>query len=214
MSGNVSEARHETDRPGDVSPATILFGVILLMLGVLWLLDIGDIIDVTWTLVGSVTLILIGIMLIVTARRDSPEGMIFLGIVLSAVVLLGSLASWPSFEGGVGENDIAPASFEQVEAEYSWAVGSQEIDFSDVSFPEGATSVELRLGTGNIQVIIPDDVAVRVDWSIGLGNADVFDENRSGVNPGGSYQSEGFDSAETQLEIDVSLGMGSLEVRR
>ncbi len=196
-----------------VSPATILFGLILLTLGALWLLDVSGAMSVTWTLVGSVILILIGVLLIVAARQDAHGGMIFLGIVLSAVVLLGSLASWPSFEGGVGDRQIAPQTMEELEAEYSWSVGNQEVDLTQLDYPDGETDVSIRLGTGNLEVTLPDDVGYRIEWTVGLGNADIFDENHTGVSLGSTYTSDDVDDARSVLVLDLQVGLGNLEVR-
>jgi hypothetical protein len=199
----------DADQDG-VSPATILFGVILLTLGGLWLLDVAGAISVTWTLVGSIMLILIGILLIVAARQDSHGGMIFLGIVLSAIVLLGSLASWPSFDGGVGDQQIAPHTFTEVEREYAWSVGNQEVDLSNVEFPDGETEILIRLGTGNLEVTMPEDVGYRITWSVGLGNADIFEENHTGIGLDGTKEEDV--DADAVIVLELSVGLGNLEV--
>lgn len=212
MVDNYYEDTEPIERSG-VSASTVLFGLILVTLGGLWLLDVSGVMGVTWTLVGSVILILIGVLLIAAARYDTHGGMIFLGIVLSAVVLLGSLASWPSFDGGVGDRLISPQTMEELASEYSWSVGNQEVDFTDIELPEGETEVAIRLGTGNLEITIPDDVGYRIDWTVGLGNADVFDENHTGVSLGSSYTSDNADDADTVLVLDLQVGLGNMEVR-
>ncbi len=212
MSADIQRTQGTADPRGGMSPATILFGLILLTLGVLWLLDVSEIMSVTWTLVGSAILIVIGVLLIAVARQGSHGGMIFLGIVLSAVVLLGSLASWPSFEGGVGDSQVTPTSIAELEDEYSWSIGNQEIDLSNVDFPDARTTVSIRLGTGNLEITIPDDIAYRVEWSVGLGNADVFDENHTGAGLDGVYESDDYEGADRAIVLEIQLGLGSLEV--
>jgi hypothetical protein len=213
VTGPVFDTPSHPDVRESVSPATILFGLILLMLGMLWLLDVAGVFDITWTLVGSFVLILIGVLLIAAARHGSHGGMIFLGIVLSVVVLLGSLASWPSFEGGVGDRAISPTSMTELESEYNWGVGSQEIDLSSIDFPEGETSIAVQMGVGDLQIHLPSGLAYHIEWSVGLGDAQILDRNQSGISLDGTYESDGFDDAERQLSIEVQLGMGALEVR-
>jgi hypothetical protein len=213
VTGPVFDTPSHPDVRESVSPATILFGLILLMLGMLWLLDVAGVFDITWTLVGSFVLILIGVLLIAAARHGSHGGMIFLGIVLSVVVLLGSLASWPSFEGGVGDRAISPTSMTELESEYDWGVGSQEIDLRSIDFPEGETSIAVQMGVGDLQVHLPPGLAYHIEWSVGLGDAQILDRNQSGISLDGTYESDGFDDAERQLSIEVQLGMGALEVR-
>lgn len=214
MSTDVHESRaNDSGSPG-VSMTTILFGLILLTLGLLWLLDAGGAISVTWTLVGSVMLIVIGVLLIAAARHGSHEGMIFIGISLSVIVVFGSLASWPSFEGGVGENDIAPADLSELKDEYQWSVGEQDTDFSNVEFPEGTTSISIQLGTGNLKVLIPDDIEYRVDWNIGIGNAEVLGRSGSGLGVDGRVTSDDYEAAARSLELEIQVGIGAVEVRR
>jgi hypothetical protein len=218
VTGDVQErpiyAEPEGEHQEGMSPATILFGLILLILGSLWLLDVADIISVTWTLVGSVILILIGLALIAVARHGSHGGMIFVGIVLSFVVMLGSLASWPSFEGGVGDRAITPTTMAELEAEYSWGAGSQVIDFRQLEFPAGETSVRIQMGMGDLELLVPDDVAHEVEWSVGVGDVKVFDRSQSGVGLNGTYEDDDYNTAERQLSIDIQLGMGAVEVGR
>jgi hypothetical protein len=209
----VFDSPTQPDSRDGVSPATILFGLVLLMLGMLWLLDVAGMFDITWTLVGSFILILIGVLLIAAARHGSHGGMIFLGIVLSVVVLLGSLASWPSFEGGVGDRAISPGSITDLASEYNWGVGSQEIDLRAIDFPEGETLIAVQMGVGDLQIHLPPDLAYHIEWSVGLGDAQILDRNQSGISLDGTYESEGYEDAERQLSIEVQLGMGALEVR-
>jgi hypothetical protein len=218
MTGDTKErsgfAEETFEEPGGMSPATVLFGLVLLILGSLWLLDVSNVVNVTWTLVGSAILILIGVLLIAVARHGSHGGMIFVGIVLSVIVLLGSMASWPSFEGGVGDRAITPETLTELEAEYTWGAGSQEIDLRQVDFPDGATDIRIQMGMGDLNVRVPDDMAYRIDWSVGVGDVQVFERSQSGVGLNGTYEDEDYDSAERQLEIEIQLGMGAVEVRR
>lgn len=216
MSGDVYEARDEQRQPDTgegFSAATILFGLILLILGSLWLLDVAGIFNVTWTLVGSVVLILIGTILIGVARHGSHGGMIFLGIVLSFIVLLGSLASWPTFEGGVGDRTITPAGMSELEDEYNWGVGSHLIDFTELELPEGETDVRIQMGVGDLQIRVPEDASYEIDWSVGVGESQVFERNQSGVSLNGSFESDDYDSAERRFAIEIQLGIGALEVQ-
>jgi hypothetical protein len=213
VTGNVQHVHGTPETQDSVSPGTILFGLILLILGTLWLLDISDVISVTWTLVGSVVLILIGVLLIGAARHGSHGGMVFLGIVLSFVVLLGSLASWPSFEGGVGDRAITPTSMDELESQYNWGVGSQQINLGDVQLPEGVTEVRVQMGVGDLEIIVPEDVAYQIDWTVGLGDAQILERNQSGVSLNGTFESDDYDTAGQQLSLEIQLGMGALEVR-
>lgn len=195
-----------------ISLGTILFGLILITLGALWLLNVSGAIDVTWTFVAAVMLVLVGVALLIGAREGSHGGLIFLGIVLTAVVAIGSLASWPSIGAGVGERAYTPESINEVESSYSWGIGTQSVDLRNIDFPDGRTEISMQLGTGEINVWVPDDIAIRVEWQVGVGDVQVVDRDQSGVGLRGTYESPGFEDADRQLTLDIQLGMGALEV--
>jgi hypothetical protein len=212
VSFDVQNRPASDESSGGISLGTILFGLILLFIGLLWLLDVADVLSVTWTLVGSIILVVIGVLLIFGARTGAHGGMIFLGIVLSVIVLLGSLANWPSFQGGVGDRSVAPATFEEVEERYSWALGNHYVDLSEIEFPEGETEVTVQLGTGEMLVTLPEDIAYKIDWSVGVGDAQILDTNRSGVGLAGDLESDDYDGADRRLVLTLRLGIGSMEV--
>jgi hypothetical protein len=197
-----------------LSLGTVVFGLILLAIGIIWLLDVSDVVDVTWTFVGAVMLVLVGIGLIVGARQGSHGGLIFLGIVLSIFVLVGSLTTWPGVGGGVGERTADPQTIGEVGETYNWALGSQTVDLRNVDFPSGETTVNVRLGMGEAVVRVPQNIGVRVEWQIGAGNIEVFDREQSGLGLSDSYQTENFADQETRLILDIQIGMGSVEVTR
>lgn len=203
------------DEPGGgISLGTILFGLILLAIGVLWLLDLTGALDITWTIVGAVMLVLVGLALFVGAREGSHGGLVFLGIVLSVVVLFGSLATWPSFNTEVGERSIAPESVEAIEDEYEWGAGESTLDLRDVDFPEGETDVSIQLGAGEVVVYVPEDIGVRIDWQAGVGNVQIIGREQSGFGIDGSYETEGFADEPIRLFLDVQVGAGRIEVRQ
>lgn len=210
---NVTERQYppREDTQG-LSIGTILFGVILLALGVLWLLDAAGAIDVTWTFVGAVMLVLIGVALLIGAREGSHGGMIFVGLVLTVVVLAGSFITVPAFWNGVGERETVPETFEAVEESYNWGVGSQRIDFREVAFPEGETEISVQLGTGELLIFVPSDIGVDVSWRVGMGEAQVLDREHSGIGLNGDHQTANYDEQERQLRLSIQLGMGSVEV--
>lgn len=199
--------------PG-ISPGTVLFGLILLSLGLLWLLDIANVIDITWTFVSAVMLILVGIALILGAREGSHGGLVFLGVVLTLVVLIGSLVTWPGVSGAVGERSVRPATIENVDETYSWGIGSQTVDLRDVEFPAGETTIQIQQGIGEIVVRLPEDTGYRVEWSGGVGNAVVFDREQSGFGLGGTQTSDGFDQQDSRVVLDIQLGIGAIAVRQ
>jgi hypothetical protein len=205
--------RRVEDRTG-ASLGTIFFGLILMVLGGMWLLDLAGVLDITWTVVGAVLLVLIGVALIAGAREGAHGGLIALGIFLAVILAIASLATLPSPGAGIGERTVTPTTLAEVEDEYDWAIGSQTLDLRQVDFDAGAYEIDLRLGMGELTVIVPQDVEFRVIWSVGAGEARFPERQHSGVGISGDYATPNFGNADVSIEFDVSVGMGQIEVRQ
>jgi len=80
-----------------------------------------------------------------------------------------------------------------------------------VFLPEqGSYAAEIDGGLGQIIVYLPEDVGVKLNVDIGIGSIEVPDYLQQ---EGGVYVSPGYDKAEEHIELDVSLGIGIIEVR-
>ena len=80
-----------------------------------------------------------------------------------------------------------------------------------VFLPEqGSYAAEIDGGLGQIIVYLPEDVGIKLNVDIGIGSIKVPDYLRQ---EGGVYVSPDYDKAEEHIELDVSLGIGSIEVR-
>ena len=77
----------------------------------------------------------------------------------------------------------------------------------------GTTATAVRLGIGQLRVRVPPDVTVRFDGSAGVGDVAVLSRTRSGVAPSIDGVDRGA-STERVLDLDVAVGVGSIEVTR
>lgn len=75
----------------------------------------------------------------------------------------------------------------------------------------GFTMAKIDSGVGSIQVRIPDGVAASIRASGGLTSTRV-DRNRF-PRSGGRYQSPDYEEAENRVELVVSTGVGSIDIR-
>jgi hypothetical protein len=73
------------------------------------------------------------------------------------------------------------------------------------------TRAEAHCGVASVQINIPEGVAARIRSSGGLSNVSIDRERFP--RSGGAYQSPDYDTAEYQLELYLSMGVGSLVVR-
>lgn len=83
----------------------------------------------------------------------------------------------------------------------------------DIILParSGNLSVNAKTGAGNVMVTIPPGIEARIHATTGLGKA-IVDQRFSKID-NYSYQSAGYESAGTQVEITASSGAGNVIVK-
>jgi len=191
----------------------LLAGVVLVVLGAAWLLEILGAVEVPWDVVLPGGLILIGAVLLLNARSASGQGgLIATGIVLTVVLALGSAIDFP-ISGGVGERREVPTSAAQLEEGYRLAVGQLTVDLTELSSDgqsRGDLRMRARVGIGQLVVIVPEDLPVRVEARAGLGNVRVFGTEGSGFD----VERTADRGTDARLELVLSVGLGQVEVRR
>ncbi|MCO5177189.1 MAG: cell wall-active antibiotics response protein [Thermomicrobiales bacterium] len=193
-----------------VSTGTLLLGGVLIVVGVLWLLQRADIIASPWRAALPGVLIAVGVAILIEARRRLDGGLVTIGVLLTLILSITSIADIP-IGGGVGDRDHRPTSMAEVNSPYKLSVGEQILDFSAVDFPEGETVIEAKQGVGDLTIIVPRDIGMKIDWRVGVGEADIFDQEQSGVGNDGVVTRNEDNSR--QLRINASVGLGQLEVR-
>jgi hypothetical protein len=120
-------------------------------------------------------------------------------------------------EVGVGGMQInLPATGKSYEVRLNGSVGE-----SRISIEEGAEiTMDIQGGVGNVIIDIPNEAAVRLEANTGVGRINVpsnFLRTRGNeeniVGESGTWESEGFSSADRQIFITFEGGVGSLTIR-
>lgn len=214
MTGAPATARRA--RPPHVGWGRLMWGAALLAAGGVWLLDATGAVAVDYSRTIAAALIVVGVV-VPFVPRDEQAGVIGLGVVLSAatliVVLTGPAIDPGLLRQGVGDASVTLQSATQVEQRYEHGVGDFTVDLRQVELPVGTTATAVRLGIGQLRVHVPPDVTVRFDGNAGLGDVAVLSRTRSGVAPSLDGVDRGA-SAERVLDLDVAVGVGSIEVTR
>lgn len=217
----------EPPAPGDTGPAhappspprrprrglgNVVLGTILVLLGVAWLLQALDVVDVPWRALLPSALVVVGVALVVGARTGRHGGLIALGVVLTVAVGLASaidvLVDIP-ITGGIGDETYRVRGIP--EDEYRLAIGSMTVDLREAVRSELGTEIEASVAIGELVVIVPSDAPYRIDAHTGLGEVDVFGEEDSGFGPDVEATREGTGG---RLVLDLDVGLGRVEVRR
>ena len=116
-------------------------------------------------------------------------------------------------EGGVGEREYRPASVSELRDEYELGAGELVVDLGDVEFPGGRTVVNVDMGVGYAQVIVPADVCVSWDTEVGAGVAGVFDRENDGIDVDWD-QTPRNEAGAPVLHVSARQDLGAFEIRR
>ncbi len=193
------------------SYGTIVTGIVLVALGIVWLLHSADLISVRLSMVIPLALAVVGLALMVGSFRGHHPGLITLGVFLTVATVL--VAFLPTgFRGGVGDREVTVNEMTQLEERYDLALGKLALDLSGLEMTESAT-VAISVGAGEVQVRLPD-VPFRVEASVAAGEIIVEGEDSDGLLPNLDYTSPGFDTAPVTLTLNINVGAGKIEVRR
>ena len=191
----------------------ILGGAILVLLGGLWMLDVAGAIELKWAVVWPALLTVIGVALIIGAWNGTHSGPVVAGLFLSIAVV--AMAAFPlsSFDGGLGNRQYRVTQQTSLAASYEVGVGDLTLDLSDLRMVESAT-VHVSAGAGNLTVVLPPSIPVDVNATVGAGEVNLLGETGDGLSVTRHYQSEGFETANITLTLDMSVGAGQIEVKR
>ena len=147
-----------------------------------------------------------GVALVGGAFRGGARWLVLPALVLA--IPLGVVAAADlDLRGSWGERTFRPVSAAELADGYDMGAARMTVDLRDVKFPPGRTDMPLKLGLGEIQVLVPKDLCVTTDAHVGMGtiddqggvDLDVVD--RRSVAPG-----------TPELRVVADVGIGELQI--
>lgn len=161
----------------------------------------------------ALPLAITGLGLIVGTWVGRARWLIVVGALLSIALGIGAMVDSADAKGDVSWR---PASIQQLENRYHIDIGNAVLDLSAVSFTGEQKSIDVSVEAGNLTVILPPKVDVRLQAQVGIGNANVFGSTWDGIRqPVHNFSDEGVDGpGGGQLTIQAAVDVGNLEVRR
>jgi hypothetical protein len=188
---------------------SVALGVVLAALGVIWLLEVSDTVDLdTGVWVG---IVLVGIGLGVVASPPGGARVLLIVIGLFVALIGGTLAATNvEFSGGIGERNESPSSVDELEDPYELGVGSLKLDLTGLDLDDD-TTVRAQVGIGELVVTVPATRPVSVDAELGVGDIQVLGEEEDGFDSDlRTERDRGFGPA---LHLELEGGIGSIRVR-
>ncbi|MEZ4501562.1 MAG: LiaF-related protein [Dehalococcoidia bacterium] len=198
---------HREHGPGAGPVLGIVFGLLLIGLGAIWLLSELEVRVPRWDVVLAVSLIAIGLATVASAGRRGAGGLVVLGILLT-LALASISAVDVNVDGAFGDRTVNPQRIEDLDDSYSHAFGSMTVDLTDINFPRGTTDLEVSMAFGDLRIYVPDDVGLRVEGSTTFGSLRVLNREWSGiVNETRTFND--YDSASRRIDLKLSTAFGS-----
>jgi Cell wall-active antibiotics response 4TMS YvqF len=213
MSTTDTLERHEAEATTPRVYGAVVSGALIALVGALLLLDALDLIDLRASMILPAVLTLIGLALIVGSFNGPHPGMITAGVFVTLGVLAMAATPPEAFSGGVGGQEVRVTDEAALETSYEVGVGELTLDLSDLLLATSKT-VEVNVGMGNLTITLPPDLAVDITALASAGRVELLGENGNGVSVTRTYVSEGFESADVTLTLDLEVAAGNIEVDR
>jgi lia operon protein LiaF len=92
-------------------------------------------------------------------------------------------------------------------------VGEMNIDLSLAIIDEPETTLVFQGIVGDIDIIVPDDIGVRIDSTLIIGQTKIGYDQQDGLGTKMSWQSVNFDTAEHRVIVTLSYLVGDINVK-
>lgn len=197
----------------------VTIAALLIVLGILALLTRFSGWDVGARGFLGAALLIVGLGLVAAAfstGRTARGGLIVLGVILSIGLIGSASVDWRNVHG-VGDQSYVPLTASDVDARYHGGVGDLTIDLSNLRDLGGLRRPITTLvdaGVGDVDILVPREADVRVTVGSGIGNIDLFDEERSGGLFPGEGSESWSDDGEPEILLTIEAGIGDVEVSR
>lgn len=93
-------------------------------------------------------------------------------------------------------------------------IGESTVNLSSAIIPEREVFIELTGLIGEVTVLVPQDLAMKINVDVGVGEVTVFNHNQSGTSRFISYASEDYDRAVRKVNLLISFKVGEVKVKR
>jgi len=193
----------------------VTLALALLAAGVAGVLDNFGVVHMTPVTTLAVMLTVVGAGLMVASVWGRAGWLILVGFLLLPVVAASSVLGGVSFSGRTGNVTERPLIVADVQPEYRLGAGDFNIDLSAVQFGREQRTIDVRLGAGDLTVVVPAEQPVTVHTQVGAGEVRALGHPESNGIDVRSNVTDGRPSAQLgQLTLDIRVGLGSVRVER
>jgi phage shock protein PspC (stress-responsive transcriptional regulator) len=161
------------------------------------------------TIVAAVV-VLLGVALVLASFRGGARWLILpaLAVALPAGVVS---AAEVDLHGGAGERIYRPQSAGEIRSGYRLGAGHLVVDLRDVELPAGDHELDLTLGTGQVELLVPEDVCVVTKARVGAGYVGGLDRESGGLDVDWEDAPLSIQGV-PRLVVDADVGLGAFMV--
>jgi lia operon protein LiaF len=193
-----------------------IWGGGLILVGAALQFDQLDLIDVSlWSLILPAGLILLGLSLLF-GRRYRYGGSTSIRYD-NHREKWGASEEWAKvgrkYSSAVGDLHIGGPDWKLESGHFEKKVGSIKLDLQKTFIPEGETELEISCRMGDVDVFLPEGLAVSIEAAVKLGDVKVFTQRNSGSGRI-VFQSEEYEEAERKVKLRVWVKIGDIDVQR
>jgi hypothetical protein len=192
--------------------SAFIFAAVLLVVGGAALLSSAEISNIDIGQLTALALFIVGIGLIVGAWWGRSRLMIILGLLLIPLVLATSVVDFPLTQGIATGGYVSPRFANELD-DLNYTFGNVTVDLSEYRFEEDAAQMDISMGVGSVDVIVPRRVYADVDVVARSGEASVFRSQDSGTEIL-IREIAGDPEAAQRLDLNISAGLASVNVYR
>lgn len=128
-----------------------------------------------------------------------------LGLVMAVTA---AAVTIPHLDDGTGDRTYHPTAFAELDHNYSFGIGSLEVDLRDVEFPPGTHVITVDHGIGFAEILLPAGVDYDVTGDLSAGDLDILGASEDGFNNELTAQSDNGAPTTVIIELEVDIGYG------
>ncbi len=178
------------------------WGLFLLAVGALWILNNFDVIDFDFgdALALFFPMLLIAVGLLLLFRPRSPA---FSGETTDKHIFR-----------AFGDVKLSGENLDPNGLEVSTGFGDVELDLSRSRFADGENALYVHTAFGDVEVKVPEGIAVSASGGSAFGDIKILDKTEKGIGNQLSASDPNFESQSKRLRVHASTAFGDIVISR
>jgi phage shock protein PspC (stress-responsive transcriptional regulator)/predicted membrane protein len=158
----------------------------------------------------AIAVLVAGVLLFAAAFGGRRLRWLILPAFAVAIGATAVAAADVNLRGGFREDVARYTSVDQIHRSYRLGGGHLELDLRAVKFPRGDTRIDARVGAGELQVLVPPNVCVATESSVGVGAVTWFGHTTGGTDL--DVFTQAAERGKPRLVIRGRVGVGHLDI--